>query len=106
LSSFSFFAPSRSPCSRSRPEYKPTSAAVGVRFDLPENARREDGAREEQPGEEIESKGLHESGPFRFGQSVSLLDPLTFEEKIRPEFLPPVGLVESDHRSIISKGNL
>jgi len=43
----------------------------------------------------IESNGFHESGlTLRNGTSFGFfLDLLTFEEKIRPKFLPAVGLV-------------
>src|SRR3989475_1379916 len=93
LSSASFLAPSISFFRRSGPAYKPTSAAVAFGLTCPGTE-----AGRTAPATNRLARRLNPGGFIPY--------PLTFEEEIRPKFLPVVGLVERDDRVDHLEGEL
>src|SRR6266849_3603701 len=101
LSSPSFLAPAISFCRRSGPAYKPTSAAVAFGLTCPRTDAGRTAPATNRLARRLNPNDFMRRVLFRSmaGSSVGfLLDLLTFEEEIRPKFLPAVGLVEGDHR--------
>src|SRR6185295_12436990 len=105
LSSFSFFAPSRSLCGRSRPEYKPTSSAVAFGLTCPRTHAGRTAPAKNRPARRLNRMGFM-CRVLSLRSVAFLLDLLTFEEEIRPKFLPAVGFVERDHRVDHLEGEL
>src|SRR2546428_1218146 len=109
LSSASFLAPSISFFRRSGPAYRPTSAAVAFGLTCPGTEAGRTAPAASRLARRLIPSGFMSRVLFRSMAEKSvgfLLDPLTFEEKIRPKFLPTVGLVERDHRVDHLEGEL
>src|SRR3989442_8191858 len=109
LSSASFLAPSISFFRRSGPAYKPTSAAVAFGLTCPGTDAGRTAPATNRLARTLNPRGFMSRVLFRSMAEKSvgfLLYPLTFEEEIRPKFLPAVGLVERDHRVDHLEGEL
>src|SRR6266446_4884384 len=109
LSSASFLAPSISFFRRSGPAYKPTSAAVAFGLTCPGTEAGRTAPATNRLARRLNPSGFMSRVLFRSTTEKSvgfLLYPLTFEEEIRPKFLPAVGLVERDHRVDHLEGEL
>src|SRR5213594_3431571 len=109
LSSASFLAPSISFFRRSGPAYKPTSAAVAFGLTCPGTEAGRTAPAASRLARRLNPSGFMSRVLFRSmaEKSVGLLPhPLTFEEEIRPKFLPAAGLVERDHRVDHLEGEL
>src|SRR6266849_2818999 len=109
LSSPSFLAPAISFCRRSGPAYKPTSAAVAFGLTCPRTDAGRTAPATNRLARRLNPSGFMRRVLFRSMAGISvgfLLDLLTFEEKIRPKFLPAAGLVEGDHRVDHLEGEL
>src|SRR3989449_11601747 len=109
LSSASFLAPSISFFRRSGPAYKPTSAAVAFGLTCPGTEAGRTAPATNRLARRLNPSGFMSRVLFRSmaEKAVGFLPyPLTFEEEIRPKFLPVVGLVERDHRVDHLEGEL
>src|SRR3989449_803360 len=109
LSSASFLAPSISFFRRSGPAYKPTSATVAFGLTCPGTEAGRTAPATNRLARRLNPSGFMSRVLFRSmaEKSVGFLPyPLTFEEEIRPKFLPVVGLVERDHRVDHLEGEL
>src|SRR3989442_8551693 len=109
LSSASFLAPSISFFRRSGPAYRPTSAAVAFGLTCPGTEAGRTAPAASRLARRLNPSGFMSRVLFRSMAEKSVgfpLHPLTFEEGIRPKFLPAVGLVERDHRVDHLEGEL